>query len=171
MRSIVVDSDSPTFQIDVRNSAAQHAGAFQARPQGTGNVRRFQAARGNFNQHRRKQPRVGLANCGFSPATNGRRITLTKAQKGNPSVAEVIARSIVEEPSSSKNAKIWTMPRSTPRASPKATFPRVKHRKKLETIPQRRPIKARRAIDFIGIVPEYVEDFGLPIPDQWSVLR
>src|SRR5258707_14205787 len=35
MRSIVVDSDSPNCQIDVCNSAGQHASAFQARPQGT----------------------------------------------------------------------------------------------------------------------------------------
>jgi hypothetical protein len=30
---MVVDSESPTCQIDVRNPAAQHASAFQARPQ------------------------------------------------------------------------------------------------------------------------------------------
>jgi hypothetical protein len=76
---------------------------------------------------------------------------LTKAQKDNPSVAEVIARSIAEALSSSKNAKIWAMPRSAPRAIPKPTLPRAKQRKKLETIPQRRPIKVRRAIDFKGI--------------------
>jgi hypothetical protein len=171
MRSIVVDSDSAICQIDVRNSAAQHAGAFQARPQGTGNVRRFQAARRNFNQHRRKQPRIGLANCGFCPATNGRRITLTKAQKDNPSVAEVIARSIAEALSRSKNAKIWAMPRSAASASPKPTLPIAKQRKKLETIPQRRPIKVRRAIDFIGISLNMRTILDSPIPDQWSVLR
>jgi hypothetical protein len=84
-------------------------------------------------------------------------------------VAEVIARSIAEALSSSKNAKIWAMPRSAPSANPKPTLPRAKQRKKLETIPQRRPIEARRAIDFIGIVPEYVDDFGLP--DSRSMKR
>jgi hypothetical protein len=72
-----------------------------------------------------------------------------------------ISRSIVETLSSSKNTKILAMPRSAPRASPKATLRRVKQRKKLETIPQRRPINARRAIDFIGTFL-YESDFGLP---------
>jgi hypothetical protein len=39
----------------------------------------------------------------------------------------------------------------------------MEQRKKLERIPQRRPIKAHRAIDFIGISLKYVNDFGLPI--------
>ena len=73
-----------------------------------------------------------------------------------PSAAEVIARSIAEPPSRSKNTKTWAMPRSAPRASPKPALPRVKHRKKLEIIPQSRPVKARRAIGFIGLgVPEH----------------
>jgi hypothetical protein len=40
----------------------------------------------------------------------------------------------------------------------------MKQRKKLETIPQRRSIKAHRVIDFIVISLKYVNDFGLPDP-------
>ena len=55
------------------------------------------------------------------------------AQKGNPSAAEVIARSIAEPSSRSKNAKIWAMPSKAPRANPKPTFRRAKQRKGLES--------------------------------------
>jgi hypothetical protein len=48
--------------------------------------------------------------CGCCPLTNGRRTTLIVAQKGKPSAAQVIARSMAEPDSRSKNAKIWAMP-------------------------------------------------------------
>jgi hypothetical protein len=53
---LLVNLNLLTFQIDAPNSAAQDASAFQASTQRSGNMRRFQAARGNFNKHRREQP-------------------------------------------------------------------------------------------------------------------
>src|ERR1700752_5138454 len=87
-------------------------------------------------------------------ATNGRRMPLIVAQKGNPSAAQVIARSMAEPPIRSKNAKIWEMPSRAPRDSPKPTFLTTNQRKRLETVPQTKPIKTRRTISFIEQLSE-----------------
>ena len=118
-----------------------------------------------------KRARIPAAvHCGSAPASNGSRTTLIAAQKGNPSAAQVIARSMAEPPSKSKNAKTWAMPSKAPSASPKPTLLRAKQRKGLETIPQSRPIRARRIICFTG-PPSKVYHLAFGFPYQCSVLR
>jgi hypothetical protein len=53
---LIVQVNLSAFEIDARNSVAQHAGPSKASPQRRGNMRGIQAARGNFNEHRREQP-------------------------------------------------------------------------------------------------------------------
>src|SRR5580704_7831406 len=53
---LIVQMNLPAFEIDARNPAAQHAGPFKACSQGSSNMGGIQAARGNFNKHRREQP-------------------------------------------------------------------------------------------------------------------
>ena len=65
--------------------------------------------------------------------------------------------------SRARQRKIGECQRNAPRPNPKATPLRMKQREKIKTIPQWRPIKACRAIDFIGISLKYVNDFGHPI--------
>jgi len=88
--------------------------------------------------------------CGICPAAIGSRIRLIVAQKGNPSAAHVIARSMAEPLSRSKNAKIWAMPSRDPRNNPKPTLLTAEQRKMLDAVPQSRPMSARRTIGFIG---------------------
>src|SRR4029077_17444020 len=86
--------------------------------------------------------------CGSCPAASGSRIRLIVAQKGNPTAAHVIARSMAEPPSSSKNAKTWAIPSSDPRNNPKLTLLTAEQRKMLDAVPQSRPTSARRTIGF-----------------------
>jgi hypothetical protein len=88
--------------------------------------------------------------CGFCPAAVGSRMRLIAAQKGKLSAAHVIARSIVEPLSSSKNAKTWAMPSRDPRNNPKPTLLTAKQRKMLDAVPQSKPTSARRMIGFTG---------------------
>jgi hypothetical protein len=89
---------------------------------------------------------------------------------GYPSVAQLIARSMAEPPSKSKNAKTWAMPSKAPSASPKPTLLRAKQRKGLETIPQSRPIRVRRIICFTE-PPSKVNHLAFGVLYQCSVLR
>src|SRR5258708_10162522 len=87
--------------------------------------------------------------CGSCPVAIGSRMRLIVAQKGKPSAAHVIARSIAEPLSSSKNAKTWAMPSRVPRNNPKPTLLTAEQRKMLDAVPQSRPTSARRTIGFI----------------------
>src|ERR1700757_2945759 len=88
--------------------------------------------------------------CGSCPAAIGSRIRLIVAQQGNPSAAHVIARSMAEPLSSSKNAKTWATPSRDPRNNPKPTLLTAEQRKMLDAVPQSRPTSARRTIGFTG---------------------
>jgi hypothetical protein len=88
--------------------------------------------------------------CGSCPEASGSRIRLIVTQKGKPSAAHVIARSMAEPPSSSKNAKTWAMPSRDPRNNPKPTLLTAEQRKMLDAVPQSRPTSARRTSGFNG---------------------
>jgi hypothetical protein len=70
------------------------------------------------------------------------------AQNGKPSAAHVIARSMAEPFSNSKNTKTWAMPIRDPRSNPKPTLLTAEQRKMLDAVPQSRPTSARRTIGF-----------------------
>src|ERR1700732_1107574 len=88
--------------------------------------------------------------CGCCPVAIGSRMRLIVAQKGKPSAAHVIARSMAEPLSSSKNAKTWAMPSRHPRNNPKPTLLTAEQRKMLDAAPQSKPTSARRTIGFTG---------------------
>src|ERR1700678_3586656 len=75
---------------------------------------------------------------------------LIVAQEGKPNAAPVIARSIAEPDSKSKNAKTWPIPNRDPRHTPRLTLLTAEQRKTLAAAPQSRPRIARRMIGFTG---------------------
>src|SRR5260221_12783981 len=96
-----------------------------------------------------KRERMSPAvHCGCCPAAIGSMIRLIVAQKGNPSAAHVIARSMAEPLSSSKNAKSWAMTSRDPKNNPKPTLLMAEQRKMLDAAAESRPTSARRTIGF-----------------------